>query len=307
MIKRLRYFDDAVRDRLASAGLADYDALLESGTQTVHSTTRTRTHRLELPPSSADRPRALFVKVYRPGRRGFKFLLRLSKAMSEAMNLRRLARWGVPAVRVVAVGSHRTWWGLASAMLVTAEWSDATTLADHARANWPIRGSGPAHYRDFRVQSEGPISQSAQADQQEIAGLLARVVRAMHGHNFFHRDLQWRNILVRHRAGGPWEVRLIDCPRGFYNWGGIARTYFRVADLASLDRFACIFMTRTERLRWLMQYLNIEKMDAAARRFARRIIAYRDRFERRRHPASARIRRGDRIEPLAPSGATPKS
>ncbi len=305
MIKRVRFYDDRIAERLAAVGRDSYDAIVapESGGP-VHERSRTVTYRVPLPDAGPDESAAVYVKLYRPGLRGVKFLGRPSKAWVEAQNLRRLAGWGVPTVRVVGVGSHRTWFGLAGAFLITAEWPGASTLAHHAAEHWPVRGSGPAPFRDFQVDTTGPLNTAGHADQAAIGRLLADAVAAMHRRHFYHIDLQWRNVLVRQDPPGRWHVALIDCPRGGRRWTIPTRRHGRVSDLASLDRLGCVFLTRTERLRWLKRYLGVEnrKLRPADRRLARRVLDYRNRFEHRRHPRTAGLRRGDKVEPLRPGG-----
>ena len=82
-----------------------------------------------------------------------------------------------------------------------------------------------------------------------VSQQLARATRTLHDHHFTHNDLKWRNLLVN----GQGELFLIDCPTGTFWWGPLLR-YRITKDLACLDKVAKYKLTRSQRLRFYLQY-----------------------------------------------------
>lgn len=115
-----------------------------------------------------------------------------------------------------------------------------------------------------------------------LSGQLAGQLALVHNRRFIHGDIKFRNLLVcwppSQRPDGC-NVRLawIDCPRGRRFPPGMLLTYRRVKDLANLDRNAEPFLTRSQRLRFLIHYLHAGGGDrevAAYKTWARSIIRY---------------------------------
>ena len=106
-----------------------------------------------------------------------------------------------------------------------------------------------------------------------LARQLAEILQRLHGANFFYYDLVWRNILVSRDKEGRARLFLIDCPRGGTTRFGRARK--RLRDLASLDKSAVQFCSRSERLRFLLDYLGKSRSDDETRSLIRDCIEYR--------------------------------
>ena len=77
------------------------------------------------------------------------------------------------------------------------------------------------------------------------------------------------NLLVD-EAG---QVFFIDCPTGAFWWGPFLR-YRIVKDLACLDKVACKVLSRTQRLRFYLQYRGRARLNAADKKRIRRIIGF---------------------------------
>ena len=190
-----------------------------------------------------------FFKLYHLRASGWRFWMRASKARCEFQNYQTFARLGVPAAESIACGEERGRWGqLLRAFIITRTVPEACELDDFFQ-------SGPP---------------PAQRDQ--IRRELAEAVRRLHAARFYYYDLVWRNILVS-RVGGGAKLFLIDCPRGGTAWLGRGRKQLR--DLASLDKSASRFCSRTERLRFLLGYLGKSRPDAESRALARACLHYR--------------------------------
>jgi RIO-like serine/threonine protein kinase len=102
-----------------------------------------------------------------------------------------------------------------------------------------------------------------------VSQQLAAATRTLHDHHFTHNDLKWRNLLVNDQA----ELFLIDCPTGAFWWGPLLR-YRIVKDLACLDKVAKHNLSRTQRLRFYLQYRGRQRLNAADKRRLRQIVRY---------------------------------
>ena len=93
----------------------------------------------------------------------------------------------------------------------------------------------------------------------------------MHGAGFAHNDLKWRNLLVTH--GERPQVYLIDCPSGSY-WWGVFLNYRIIKDLACLDKVAKYVLTRTQRLRFYLEYVQQARIGTEDKRRIKRILSF---------------------------------
>lgn len=188
----------------------------------------------------------VFFKQYRYDPPSWRFWKRASKARREFQNYHVLESLGVPVAQRVAAGEERDAIGrLQSAFIITVAVPGARTLIEFAQERPP------------------------RVDRLRLLADVARATRAMHCAKFFHHDLVWRNLLVNQDN----ELVLIDCPRGGIARFGRARQ--RLRDLASLDKSAWRFCRRTERLRFVLTYLDKQRMDDEARALIRACLDYR--------------------------------
>jgi hypothetical protein len=93
----------------------------------------------------------------------------------------------------------------------------------------------------------------------------------MHRTRFADGDYHLRNLLARRLRDG-WKFRNLDSPKGrVFSWGPL-RARAQRRDLALLDRDARGLFRATERLRFLLQYLGVPRLDERGRRAVRRIL-----------------------------------
>jgi hypothetical protein len=188
----------------------------------------------------------VFFKLYRYKRPSWRFWRRASKARREYGNYALLSAAGVRVAQRVAIGEERDAIGrLKQAFIITVTVPGARTLIQFAE--------------------QKPSSEL----RKSVFGQLAQFTRAMHASSFFYHDLVWRNVLVNDRN----EVVLIDCPRGDIARFGKERQ--RLRDLASLDKSAWKFCRRSERLRFLLNYLGTKRVDENARLLIHACLDYR--------------------------------
>ena len=104
---------------------------------------------------------------------------------------------------------------------------------------------------------------------QEVSLQLARSTRAMHDRGFAHNDLKWRNLLVDPQR----RLYLIDCPTGAF-WHGPFLQRRIVKDLACLDKVAKYQLSRTQRLRFYLQYCQRSRLIEKDKPRIRQILNY---------------------------------
>lgn len=200
-----------------------------------------------------------YVKRYRGVGAKLRRIVGSARAESEWANLHRFADWGIPTATVVAHGQERRMGVFMRGAMVTEEIAGTEDLLRLARTGHPMLRNP----RAFRAVS------------QQVAA----IVRTLHSHRFTHNDLHWRNLLLQASSG---KVFLIDCPNGTF-WRGPLLAYRIIKDLASLDKLARTYLSRTRRLRFYLDYVAHERLTARDKRFVRRILfAYRRRLWRKR-------------------------
>lgn len=175
-----------------------------------------------------------------------------SKAQREFRNLTRLRRWGLDAPAPVAFGEERRFRWLTRSFLISEGVADPCLL--------------DVLIRDRFSQDRGPDQRPF---RRELIDSLARYVRRLHEHHFVHHDLFWRNVILS--GHGIDHFYLIDAHKGGY-WLPGTGTRARAKDLATLDAVAPTFFRRTERLRFLLSYLGVERLDNRGRRLAKRAL-----------------------------------
>lgn len=190
-----------------------------------------------------------YVKRYRSAGKGLRRYLARTRVTSECRNLKRFAKWGVPTPQVVAAGLERSWGAFVRGALITRELVGTQDLADLVSQ------------RDPRLQHAEWV--------RAVSLQVAELTRCLHDHHFTHNDLKWRNLLVD-EAG---KVFLIDCPSGSFWWGPALR-YRIIKDLACLDKVAKQQLSRTQRLRFYLQYRGRARLNAADKQRLGKIIGF---------------------------------
>lgn len=201
-----------------------------------------------------------YVKRYsgngnNPRRRwfGLRRWLGLPRVRVEWRNLRAFRAWGIPTATLVAHGLERRFGGFVRGALVTEEIPDTMDLARIADDNDP------------RLRDRLWL--------QQVSRQIAALTRTLHAAGFAHNDLKWRNLLV---DGGPAPtVHLIDCPSGS-TYRGAVLDYRVVKDLACLDKLGKKHLSRSQRLRFYLDYARHARLSDDDRRRIGKIVHFFD-------------------------------
>ena len=251
------YFEGDWEDRLKAIGLLQggHWYTLEPGSL-VTGSPRVNTYRVPLNSGAA-----VYFKRYVYKNTENRYFLQQSRAANEVYSYRQLVNIGIPTLNPVALGEYREFGRLIAACIVTEEVPDALSLENYAQQQWCRLP------RAERLRVYHEIS-------TEIIGQLQRA----HRNRFFHFDLKWRNILVRRDAEGHYRCTWIDCPRGRYMRLRSGRGM--VVDLSSLARLSLSYLSKSQRLRFIYDYLG----EGGSRQRARRLFKKVDRHLSRRMP-----------------------
>ncbi|WP_300320924.1 lipopolysaccharide kinase InaA family protein [Accumulibacter sp.] len=194
-----------------------------------------------------------------------------------------LERWAQLRSRVfrgMLFGASKVRREFASLALLN-EWqlSEAAPVAfgEERRAGWLWRSflittgiTGPlpvdAFIRDVLPSLAGAERRSS---RRELLQQMARLTRAMHARQFTHGDLFWRNVVIAENDLA--RLSLIDMPRGRRHARPLGLAA-RAGDLAALDAPAPWFFRRSERLRFLLDYLQIRRLDAGGKELIRQLL-----------------------------------
>ncbi len=256
--------DPAYSERLRRLGLDRVGAVLERTDGRVVAWSRT-TDTVYIPDPTGEP--GFYVKRYhyprwknrtRSALRGT--LLGAHRGLAEFRLLRRMIRLGLPAVRPVACGARRVAGFVAACFLITEEVPGAVNLTTFASEL--ARGRRKIEPRQRRA----------------LVRRLARQVRALHETGFQHRQLFWRNLLVRFDLLERGEFFFLD-PRPVRAGRRVLPRDFWVRELAQLAVSAAPFTTRSERLRFLLDYFQVPRATDELRQQMRQI----ERYARRWH------------------------
>ena len=173
------------------------------------------------------------------------------RVRNEWRNLQAFRVLGVPTATLVAFGLERRFGAFIRGALITEEIPQTTDLAQLARA-------GDPRLRDARWV-------------RHIARQIADIARRLHRAHFAHNDFKWRNLLVD--GGDEPTVYLIDCPSGNHYRGAIL-DYRIVKDLACLDKLARRHLSRSQRLRFYLDYVQHPRLTADDRKQIGRIVNF---------------------------------
>ncbi|MBI2307254.1 MAG: heptose kinase [Rhodocyclales bacterium] len=182
---------------------------------------------------------------------GLRGLIAPQRVVKEWENLRLFRQWGIPTATLVAYGLERTRGSFARGALVTEEIPRTADLGSMAN-------EGDQRLRNRRWMAE-------------VCRQVAHHARRLHDAGFAHNDLKWRNLLVD--DGELPTVYLIDCPSGAF-WRGPMLRYRIVKDLACLDKIGKYQLSRTQRLRFYLDYAGHARLTVADKRRIRRILKF---------------------------------
>lgn len=190
-----------------------------------------------------------YVKRYWGAGKGLRRFIGRPRVKAEWQNLELFRRWGIPTAPVVAYGLERHGGQFRRGALITRELEQTQDLALLANT------------LDARLRDRGWV--------QEISLQAADATRTMHEHGFAHNDLKWRNLLVDPQR----RLYLIDCPTGSFWWGPFLQHRI-IKDLACLDKVGKYHLSRTQRLRFYLQYVQRERLTAGDKPRIRQIVHY---------------------------------
>ncbi len=278
--------DPPFRERLTAAGLSGVAPVLACVGDALAAWSRTTDAiRVECPGGS------FYIKRYHYPRwqQRFRAMLRgtffrASRARSEYRTLMLMRKLGIQAVRPVAYGERRVAHFVRSCFLITETVPAAMSLATFMRNYSHHRGT--------------PLARQARI---EILTSLARQVRHMHESGFVHRDLFWRNVLIRPLPDNRFEFYFLDASVG-RRIRFAPRQESIVHDIAAMSALAPEFCSKADQLRFLLEYLNTDKLTREDRDWIRRVEVRSDRF---RDSEMQRMERGSVFEPPMnrPAGA----
>ena len=181
--------------------------------------------------------RHYYVKRYFRAGKYLRRLIGPSRARQEWKNAGWLSENDIPCPRRVAFGEGNRWMGDYWGIVVNEEMPNTLDLR--------------------KIRAERPDLLKDGAWVNALCYRLADVVRRMHARDFIHNDLQWRNILVD--LGATPDVYIIDSPAGRRTWlPGYRRGMLK--DLAAVDKLARTSLSKTQRLRFFLQYHGTHKL-----------------------------------------------
>ena len=125
---------------------------------------------------------------------------------------------------------------------------------------------------------------------RSLIGPTAKLVAHFHACGYVHRDLYLSHVFFDPEASIDDALHLIDLQRVVRPSSRLRR--WVVKDLAALDfSTPAVLVSRTDRVRWLKQYLGVSKLDGPAKCLAYRIIGKTLSIRRHDRRWTARIRR----------------
>jgi len=197
------------------------------------------------------------------------------RGQAEYHLLNGLRELGLPGVRPAAYGSRRVGHFVTACFLITEEVPGACNMTTFARD--VISGRRTLTLEQRRV----------------ISRRLARQVADLHTARFAHGQLFWRNVLIRFGPAGDPEFFFLDVrPRhGGRRIGRGGRWWLQ--ELAHLTVSALPFTTRSERMRFLVEYFGARKLSPDVKQLIGEIGRLAKRWER--HELQ-RIRMNDLFE-----------
>ena len=193
-----------------------------------------------------------FIKRYFCSK-GLGSWLGFSRLRVEARNQELFNKLGLAAAQVVAYGEESFFTKTIKGLLVTEGIENVIDLVAIIN-NYPLK-FGDKTWSDYVLID------------------LARVVRTLHQHRFCHNDLHWRNVLIQQHSGNDEpKIFLIDCPSGkrlFWPF-----LYHRkLKDLASLDKLAAQYLSRSQRLTFYLEYRQIKRLTTKDKMMIKGIFA----------------------------------
>lgn len=190
-----------------------------------------------------------YVKRYYHAGNLLRKYLGFPRVVREWKNLQFFHQQHIPTANLVAHGAQYQYRFFHRGALVTSAIPDTKDLASLAKEK-------PELFRDR--QWLGSVIQQ-----------LATITCRLHQKRFAHNDLKWRNILVDTSG----KVFLIDCPNGLF-WIPPFLEYRIIKDLACIDKAAKHHVSRTQRMRFYLQYAGKSALELRDKKRIRQILGF---------------------------------
>jgi tRNA A-37 threonylcarbamoyl transferase component Bud32 len=203
-----------------------------------------------------------YVKRYRVAGKGLRRFLGKSRIRSEWENLLWFAEQDISTAPVIAYGLETRWGLFHRGAMVTKGIPNSEDLASLARANDP-RLNDAVWVKNISLQA-------------------AQMLQKMHQKGFVHNDFKWRNLLVDDQD----RLYVIDCPLGAF-WRGTLLRYRCIKDLVMLDRVAKYKLTRSQRMRFYLQYRGHQRLTGEDKRQLQQLLSRKERRASSFAPKSA--------------------
>ena len=192
-----------------------------------------------------------YVKLYFRGGRRLRRWLGQSRLETEWLNLQRFREWGLPCPEILAYGIEKRGPFYLRGALLTSDIPNAPDLVYWVK-NHPAQFENDEWLRT-------------------VSGQVAAICRTLHSRKFAHGDLKWRNLLVS-KGENP-RVFCIDCPDGRF-WRQPFLNYRIIKDLACLDKIANKVLSKTQRLRFYLDYRQEKKLTPKSKKQIHKILRF---------------------------------
>jgi len=192
-----------------------------------------------------------YVKVYTQAGKGLRKYIGRSRIRAEWENLLYFHQLSVPTAPVVAYGESFEFGLFKGGALITEELVGTDDLAELAIAESPL-------LKDANWVAK-------------VSEQLSRLTRRLHKNRFVHNDLKWRNVLVT-TLQEP-RLFLIDCPQGRRLFGPMLQRGI-IKDLACIDKVAKYQLSKTQRLRFYLQYMKQSSLQSSDKARLRKVLAF---------------------------------
>lgn len=206
--------------------------------------------------------RQFYIKHYFSKGKKLKKYFGRSRCRSEWKNLIFCKKLHIKTPNIVAYGEKKKWFGLKMhyGIIITEE----VPNADNAKS----------------IAFNSPDLLKQVSWRRKAISIMSNYLKSMHAKKFIHYDLQWRNILITKSIKNP-EVYLFDIPSGkIWNFSlehGIKRDFY------NLYKNAYRFLSRTDQLRFYLNYKNSSSLTKQDKQHIKKILTYYYRKEMNDH------------------------
>lgn len=259
------YVNEKWRATLAHNGLADFDSLWNLDASWFEEPNRRRggwsgVSRFEMMCPDGEVVAVFIKRQENHDTRSWRHPLRgIPTFQREFERIMAYRRCGVPTLEPVYFGVRREGRDQ-RAILVTEEMSGFRSLSDWVHA-WTV-GAPPSRQ-----------------ERRTVITAVAALLRRMHEHHIRHGCFFPKHVFVRVGSDGRAEARAIDLEKSRFH---PIRMVCSLRDLYSLNHYSPSFWTRTDRLRFLLDYLGIARLTSAAKRRWHQVAAVSERKNRDR-------------------------